>query len=125
MLQPKQKAFADYYIQTLNASESYKRAYPSTKKDSAARTNSSRLLNKPEIQAYIGAKMADKDEDRIASGNEILEFLTAQMRSDIVQDKERIRCAELLGKRHRLFVDKVEANVTQTVIFEGENELED
>lgn len=35
------------------------------------------------------------------------------------------KAAELLGKRYRLFVDKVEADVNQVVIFEGENELED
>lgn len=35
------------------------------------------------------------------------------------------KAAELLGKRYRLFIDKVEADVNQVVIFEGENELED
>ena len=39
--------------------------------------------------------------------------------------KDRIKAAELLGKRYRMWTDKVEANVSQLVIFEGENELED
>ena len=39
--------------------------------------------------------------------------------------QDRTKAAELLGKRYRLFVDKVEANVNQTIIFEGEDELED
>jgi len=35
------------------------------------------------------------------------------------------KAAELLGKRYRLFVDKVEADVNQVVVFSGEDELED
>ena len=31
----------------------------------------------------------------------------------------------LLGKRYRLFTDKIEANINQTVVFEGEDDLED
>ena len=42
-----------------------------------------------------------------------------------ISAKDKIKAAELLGKRYRLFTDKIEANVTETVIFEGENELED
>ena len=39
--------------------------------------------------------------------------------------KDRNKAAELLGKRYRLFTDRIEADVNQTVIFEGEDELED
>ena len=39
--------------------------------------------------------------------------------------KDRMKASELLGKRYRLFVDKVEADVKQQVIFEGEDLLED
>lgn len=35
------------------------------------------------------------------------------------------KAAELLGKRYRLFVDRVEADVNQVVVFSGEDELED
>lgn len=35
------------------------------------------------------------------------------------------KAAELLGKRYRLFVDRVEADVNQMVVFGGEDELED
>jgi phage terminase small subunit len=35
------------------------------------------------------------------------------------------KAAELLGKRYRLFVDRVEADVNQVVVFGGEDELED
>ena len=39
--------------------------------------------------------------------------------------QDRNKAAEMLGKRYRLFTEKVEANVDQVVIFEGEDELED
>ena len=42
-----------------------------------------------------------------------------------ISEKDQLRALELLGKYHKLFTDKVEANVSQLVIFEGENELED
>ena len=42
-----------------------------------------------------------------------------------ISAKDRNKAAELLGKRYRLFVDKVEADVNKTIIFEGEDELED
>lgn len=121
----KQKAFADYYVATLNASESYKRAYPSCKSDAGARASSSKLLTNPNLQEYIASIMTEREDDRIAGANEVLEFLSSSMRSDNVSDKDRIKCAELLGKRYRLFIDKVESDVTQTVIFEGEDGLED
>ena len=39
--------------------------------------------------------------------------------------KDKIKAAELLGKRYRLFTDKVEADVNQVVVFTGEDDLED
>lgn len=39
--------------------------------------------------------------------------------------KDRIKAAELLGKRYRLFTDKVEAEVTGKVVFANEDEIPD
>ena len=39
--------------------------------------------------------------------------------------KDKIKAAELIGKRYRLFTDKIESNVNASIIFEGENDLED
>ena len=88
------------------------------------------------------------EEKGIAKAEEILKYLTSAMRGEIEEEvvvtentgdfmsearvikkelsaKDRIKAAELLGKRYRLFTDKVEANIQASVIFEGENELED
>ena len=96
------------------------------------------------IKNYIDERMASKDDYRIASQDEILQILTDIARGiteeEVVQFsqlgeelrttrkptiKDRMKASELLGKRYRMWVDKVEANVNQQVIFEGESELED
>ena len=141
-LNEKQKAFADYYIESLNATESYKMAYNCSY--NTARTNGARLLANANIKEYIDEVMSAKDESRIASQDEILQILTDIARGiteeEVVQFsqlgeelrttrkptiKDRMRASELLGKRYRMWVDKVEANVNQQVIFEGEELLED
>ena len=141
-LTEKQKAFADYYIESLNATESYKIAYNCSY--NTARTNGARLLANANIKEYIDEVMSAKNESRIASQDEILQILTDIARGiteeEVVQFsqlgeelrttrkptiKDRMRASELLGKRYRMWIDKVEANVNQQVIFEGESELED
>lgn len=118
------KAFADYYIETMNAADSYKKAYPSCKKDSTARTNASKLLTNTNIQDYIKERMESKEEERIASQDEVLAFLTSVMRGE-VQDqlgletpvKERNKAAELLGKRYGSWIDRQDINTTVMPIF--------
>ena len=142
-LNQKQKAFCDFYIESLNATESYVKAYECSY--NTARTNGARLLANANIKGYIDEVMSAKDESRIASQDEILETLTLIMRGQLEEEvvsftqlgeevrttktpsiKDRMKSAELLGKRYRLFTDKVEANVkATTIIFEGEDELED
>ena len=141
-LNEKQKAFCDFYIESLNATESYQKAYGCSY--NTARTNGARLLTNANIKKYIDDIMQSKDESRIASQDEILQILTDIARGiteeEVVQFsqlgeelrttrkptiKDRMKASELLGKRYRLFVDKVEADVKQQVIFEGEDLLED
>lgn len=109
------KAFADYYIETQNGAESYKRAYPTCKTDGTARTNANNLLTRTDIQAYIKERMASKEAMRIASQDEILEFLTSVMRGEVKDQlgletpvKERNNAAVQLGKRYGLWLDKLE-----------------
>lgn len=63
-LTDKQQKFADNFILNNNATESYKMAYPSCKKDSTARTNGSKLLTNTNILQYI-----DKIKQEIAERN--------------------------------------------------------
>jgi phage terminase small subunit len=130
-LTPKQKAFADYYITSLNATDAYLKAGYAVKNNQTACTNGSRLLRNAHIKAYIDQKLAEKDNERIMSQDEVLEFLSDVAKGKITEQvplvlgreftvidkepsvKDRTRAAELLGKRYALFTEKhqVEAMV--------------
>lgn len=136
----KQKAFCDYYIESLNATESYKRAYKVTKQGTAE-ANASRLLSNAKVKNYIEEKLKEIEDKRIAKAEEVLAFLSSSLRGEIEEEvvvvegqgdgisraqivtkqlsaKDRIKAAELLGKRYALFTEKVdvEGNVGITII---------
>lgn len=135
-----QVAFCDFYIELGNATEAYKRAYKSCKSDAVARTNSSRLLTNANIKTYIDEKMKEIESERIAKAEEVLAFLSSSLRGEVLEEvvatetidgmikpvilkkqlsaKDRIKAAELLGKRYALFTEKVdlEGNVGVTII---------
>lgn len=128
-LTPKQKAFCDYYIELGNATEAYIKAGYNAK---GARANAARLIANDSARDYINNKLKEAEEKRVASATEVLQYLTKVMRGEEKDQfgldaalQDRTKAAELLGKRHRLFVDRVEADVNQTVIFSGEDNLED
>ena len=131
-LNEKHKAFCDFYIESLYATESYKKVYECSY--NTARTNGARLLTNANIKKYIDEVMSAKDESRIASQDEILQILTDIARGiteeEVVQFsqlgeelrttrkptiKDRMKASELLGKRYRLFVDKAELEITEPI----------
>ena len=127
----KQKIFADEYLIDLNATRAYKVAYPNVKNDVTAAAAASRLLRNVKVQEYIAQRMAEKESKRIADQDEVLKYLTSVLRGEstaqemVVEgtgdgcseartmekapsEKERLKAAELLGKRYALFTDKVD-----------------
>lgn len=80
MLTPKQKAFADYYIECGNATEAAKRAGYSEK---TARYIASENLTKPVISAYIAERQKQIDDSRIASAAEVQRFYSAVLRGEV------------------------------------------
>ena len=127
----KQKRFCDEYLIDLNATQAAIRAGYSEK---YAHTNANKLLQITTIKEFIAARMAEKQSNLIADQNEVLEYLTAVMRgqsqSEIVvvegigmgtseartmqkapDEKERLKAAELLGKRYGVFTEKVKQEV--------------
>lgn len=140
-LTEKQKAFCDYYIESLNATESYKKAYPNCKKDATARTNSSKLLTNANIKKYIDEQLQQMQSNRIANATEVLEYLTKGIRQELEEEvvvmvnkgdfisepkivkkkisiKDSNKCAELLGKRYSLYEGEKESedkNLTITI----------
>ena len=78
-LTPKQKAFADYYIETGNATEAAKKAgYSAT----SARQIATENLSKPSITEYIAERTAPTEAKRIATADEVMQFF-----SDVMQGK--------------------------------------
>ncbi|PAF34226.1 terminase small subunit [Terribacillus saccharophilus] len=132
-LTEKQKRFADYYIETGNATESAKRAGYSEK---TAKSIGQENLTKPDIRSYVDQRIAEKDSKRVAKQDEVLEYLTAVMRGEHTEQvlrgvgegaqtidemdvaaNQRIRAAELLGKRYGIWTEKQDINVTGAVQF--------
>lgn len=127
----KQMRFCDEYLIDLNATQAAIRAGYS-KKTAYAIGNEN--LMKPELKKYIEQRMAEKESALIADQDEVLKYLTAVMRgqtkAEVVvvenigdymseartmkkapDEKERLKAAELLGKRYGLYTDRVEQEV--------------
>ena len=128
---PKQQRFCDEYLIDLNATQAAIRAGYSKK---TAYSIGIENLRKPEIKSYIDARMAEKESELIADQDEVLKYLTSVMRgntqSEIVvvegigdgcsearavqkapDEKERLKAAELLGKRYGLYTEKVDQQI--------------
>lgn len=78
----KQKIFADEYLVDLNATRAYKTAYPNVKNDATAAAAAARLLRNVKVREYIEEKLQELESKRIASVQEVLEYLTEVMRRE-------------------------------------------
>ena len=130
----KQKIFADEYLIDLNATRAYKMAYPNVKNDAVAAAAAARLLRNVKVKNYIAEQMEKIHNEKTADAQEVIEYLTSVLRGEstaqeiVVEgtgdgcseartmekspsEKERLKAAELLGKRYSLFTDKVETDV--------------
>lgn len=134
-LTEKQKRFCDYYIETGNATEAYKKAYKNNNQR-ASESNGSRLLSNDKVKNYIDERLKQIESKRIADAKEVMEYLTKVLRNQekeevvIVSEngpeiikkdvsiKDRNKAAELLGKRYALWTEKVDldGNVGVTII---------
>lgn len=122
-LTAKQQRFVDEYLIDLNATQAAIRAGYSRK--TAYRTASDNLM-KPQIKKCVDQRMKEKESALIANQDEVLKYLTSVMRGQskasvvVVEnvgdrlsqaramektpdEKERLKAAELLGKRYGLF----------------------
>lgn len=100
----RQQKFCDYYLQSGNATDAAIKAGYSEK---TAYSIGQRLLKNVEIEKYNTEHQQKAHKERIATAEEILEFLSDTVRDDEVGRKDRLKAAELLGKRYALFTDNV------------------
>lgn len=129
----KQKIFCDEYLKDLNATRAYKVAYPKVMKDEVARANGSRMLTNANVKNYIDIQLEALHNERTADVQEVMEYLTSVLRGESTgeeivtefvgdgmseartvakhpSEKDRLKAAELLGKRFGMFKDKVEVS---------------
>ena len=139
----KQQRFADEYIISGNASQAAIAAGYSKK---YAAQNTDKLLKNTKVKSYIAERMAELDSKKIAKQEEVLAYLTSIMRgeqrektlvgegmgeqriADIdVSAKDRIKAAELIGKRYAMWTDKQEVtgDIAITFIDDIGSELDD
>lgn len=101
-LTPKQRAFADYYIECGSATRAARKA---GYKD--AKTSGCKNTGKYAIKAYIDAKMQPTAEKRIATAEQVCEFLTRVMLGEEKDQfgldaslQDRIKAGQELLKRY-------------------------
>lgn len=111
-LKPKELKFAEEWLKTTNATQSAIKAGYSAR---TAYSAGNRLLKKVDVKQYIDERLAEMKENSIADTNEVMQFLSSTMRGDIPDQfgldpalNDRIKAAELLGKRYKMFTDKQE-----------------
>lgn len=131
LVKEKQKRFCEEYLVDCNATQAAIRAGYSKK---TARAVGQRLLTNVDIKKYIEQQLQKLKNEKIADAQEVLEYLTSVMRGEqkeqvalltgegvqkLVQKdisaKDRIKAAELIGKRYGLFTEKVELQGETTV----------
>lgn len=126
-LTAKQKRFCDEYLIDLNATQAAIRAGYSEK---TAKQIGQRLLTNVDLKNHIKERMAAKEKELIADSDEVMRYLTSVLRGKseahvLARDeigaerillkppdeKERLKAAELLGKAHMIFTEKVQQEI--------------
>lgn len=123
----KQKKFADLYIETGNATQSYIDAGYKATNRKVAEANARKLLANYSVQNYIDSKMEQLQQNSIATQEEVLEYLTKVMRGQEKDQfgldaslQDRTKCAELLGKRYGTFKEKVDVTGNIPVVIQDD-----
>lgn len=143
-LTERQKKFCDEYLIDYNATQAAIRAGYNKK---TAYSQGQRLLKNVEVKAYIDEQIERLHNEKTADAREVMEYLTSVMRGEsraeivVVEgkgdgcskavkidkrpdEKEKLKAAELLGKRFGLFKEKVEVESDIPVVIKGGGELE-
>lgn len=147
----RQKKFCDEYLIDCNATQAAIRAGYSRSTASNAscwingegqgRTGS---LFRPDMREYIDGQLEQIHSEKVADAQEVLEYLTSVMRGESVasvlslcgdgcqkvvekppDEKERLKAAQLIGKRYGLFKDNIDVGGVVPVVIFGCDLLED
>ena len=133
-LTERQRRFCEEYLIDGNASQAAIRAGYSKR---SATVVSTTLMKNPQVQAYLKKLLDELHSAKVADAQEVLEYLTSVMRGeqseqtlqligDGMQDitsidvaaKDRLKAAELLGKRYGIFKENVGVTMDAVVIVD-------
>lgn len=143
----KQKRFADEYLIDCNATQAAIRSGYSEK---TAYSQGQRMLKNVEVQSYIDEQLEKIHNENIADAKEVMMYLTSVLRgkseSEIVvvegtgdgcsdarrmtkapDEREKLKAAELIGKRYGLFTEKmnIEGSLPVFIVDDLEEDDED
>lgn len=138
----KQKLFCDEYLIDLNGTRAYRTVYKTIKNDNVAGVRANKLLKQKDIAEYINKRLEEIHNENTANIQEVMEYLTSVMRGmskanvlalagdgyqEVIakppDEKERLKAAELLGKRFGMFKDNVDITSNgKTVIVDDIDE---
>lgn len=138
----KQRLFADEYLKDLNGTRAYKTIYTTIKNDNIAAVRANTLLKQKDISDYISKRLEEIHNENTADIQEVMEYLTSVLRGESASsvlmmsgngmqkvtekppdEKERLKAAELLGKRFGMFKDNVDITSNgKTVIVDDIDE---
>lgn len=138
----KQRLFADEYLKDLNGTRAYKTIYTTIKNDNVAAVRANTLLKQKDISDYISKRLEEIYNENTADIQEVMEYLTSVLRGESASavlmmsgngmqkvtekppdEKERLKAAELLGKRFGMFKDNVDVTSNgKTVIVDDIDE---
>ncbi len=138
----KQKLFCDEYLIDLNGTRAYRTVYKTIKNDNVAGVRANKLLKQKDIAEYINKRLEEIHNENTADIQEVMEYLTSVMRGkslssvlslagdgyqEVIEkepdEKEKLKAAELLGKRFGMFKDNVDITSNgKTVIVDDIDE---
>ena len=136
----KQRRFAEEYLKDLNATQA---AIRSGYSERTAYSQGQRLLKNVEIKNAIKEVRESIQDGNIATIKDIEEFLSMSMNGEIdeevvvtvgtgeghseavkvrkeISTRDRLKAAELLGKRYGLYTEKVDMTQALTIVFEDD-----
>ncbi len=142
-LTSKQQRFCTEYLIDCNATRAAIRSGYSEK---TAGKIGSRLLKNLEIKSYIDEKLEEIQCERVADAKEVMEYLTNVLRgtaeAEIVviegegegrssakriskapDEREKLKAAELLGKRYNIFKENLKVSGSIPVVISGDDKL--
>ena len=135
------KNFALEYVKTLNVKKTCEKCNISMRQGY-------RLMNNKDVRRFIDEELEKINNQKIADGKEVMEYLSAVMRGEHKEDvvttvgvgegfsevrivdkdvgaKDRIKAAELLGKVYGIYNPDINVDSSVQVVFENEKDLKD